>query len=170
VLQSLEIQGFRGIKDLTLDLQSPVTAISGLNGTGKGTIAQLAGCGYRKSGSTMRRRYYVADFFPVSAVDPEPFSPWGKVVYSYCADKGSDPRQVTVSQRSKSGLAIKGSHSELAIILVSLSLFRRLNAEISLSMEPTCSRLGHLGHYRPKLPVTLAFTAPPCRLRAGGQW
>ena len=40
VLQSLEIRGFRGITDLTLTVQSPITALSGLNGTGKSTIAQ----------------------------------------------------------------------------------------------------------------------------------
>jgi predicted ATPase len=40
-LQTLEIRGFRGIKDLTRTFQSPITALSGLNGTGKSTIAQL---------------------------------------------------------------------------------------------------------------------------------
>jgi hypothetical protein len=59
LLQSLEIRGFRGINDLTLTVQSPITALSGLNGTGKSTIAQLASCGYRKASTATLPRYYV---------------------------------------------------------------------------------------------------------------
>lgn len=101
VVQSLEIHGIRGVRDLILALESPITALSGLNGTGKSTIAQLAACGYRKADAAARRRYYVKDFFPVSAADPEPFSPQGKVVYSYCADGSTEARQVTVSRKNK---------------------------------------------------------------------
>jgi predicted ATPase len=101
LLQSLEIRGFRGINDLTLTVQSPITALSGLNGTGKSTIAQLASCGYRKASTATLPRYYVKDFFPVSAADPEPFSPQGQVVYSYCVQRGADPQQVTVSRKAR---------------------------------------------------------------------
>ena len=97
-LRSLEIHGFRGITDLTLTLESPITALSGLNGTGKSTIAQLAACGYRSPVDGSRRRYYVRNFFPVSQADPEPFSPKGRVVYSYCVDGSAGTRQVTVSR------------------------------------------------------------------------
>lgn len=37
-LKSIHIQGFRGINDLTVDFQYPITAISGLNGAGKSTV------------------------------------------------------------------------------------------------------------------------------------
>ena len=77
IIQSLEVHGFRGIEGLLLTLRSPITALSGLNGTGKSTIAQLATCGYRHLPSGSRRRYYVKDFFPVSVADPEPFAASG---------------------------------------------------------------------------------------------
>ena len=37
-VRSLRIQGFRGIADFAIDLAFPITAISGLNGSGKSTI------------------------------------------------------------------------------------------------------------------------------------
>ncbi|WP_341715813.1 AAA family ATPase [Micromonospora sp. FIMYZ51] len=96
VLTSLEIRGFRGVADLTLSLKSPVTALSGLNGTGKSTIAQLATCAYRRPPG--RWRYYVKDYFPVSALDPKPFADDAHAIYSYSDPKGVGARQVTVSR------------------------------------------------------------------------
>jgi hypothetical protein len=61
----------------------------------------LASCGYRKPLTATLPRYYVKDFFPVSAADPEPFSPQGQVVYSYCVERGAEPQQVTVSRKVK---------------------------------------------------------------------
>jgi hypothetical protein len=46
-------------------------------------------------------RYYVKDFFPVFAADPEPFCPQGQVVYSYCVERGAEPQQVTVSRKAR---------------------------------------------------------------------
>ncbi|MEZ0384000.1 AAA family ATPase [Mycobacterium sp. pW045] len=65
VVQSLEIRGFRGISELTLEFQSPITALSGLNGTGKSTIAQLTSCGYRKAVTAALQRYYIKGFLSV---------------------------------------------------------------------------------------------------------
>ncbi|MET3351379.1 UNVERIFIED_ORG: putative ATPase [Arthrobacter sp. UYEF1] len=86
VLEGLTIRGFRGVKDLELEFESPITALSGLNGTGKSTIAQLACCAYRKSDTAADSRFYVKDFFPVSAIDPTPFELDGSVVYSYAIE------------------------------------------------------------------------------------
>ncbi|ABH00801.1 conserved hypothetical protein (plasmid) [Rhodococcus jostii RHA1] len=99
ILQSIEISGFRGIQHLELDLKSPITAISGLNGTGKSTIAQLMSCGYKKASTAALSRYYVKDFFPISAADPEPFSTIAKVVFSYCVERGAEAQKVTVSRK-----------------------------------------------------------------------
>lgn len=96
-LRTLEIHGFRGVSELSLTFESPITALSGLNGTGKSTIAQLAVCGYGPSG----HRYYVRGFFPVSAADPKPFTDAAKVVYSYSVDQGTNLQQVTVSRKVK---------------------------------------------------------------------
>lgn len=95
ILTSLDIKGFRGVADLTLEFQSPITALSGLNGTGKSTIAQLACCGYRSLPHDWGR-HYVKDYFPVSAVDPQPFSDDARVIYSYSDPKEGYPQQVTV--------------------------------------------------------------------------
>jgi predicted ATPase len=101
LLQTMEIHGFRGIRSLTLPFQSSISAMSGLNGTGKSTIAQLATCAYRKASTAAAHRYYVADFFPVSTADPEPFTPDAKVIYTYAVQRGADPQQVTVSRKVK---------------------------------------------------------------------
>ncbi|MFD0782419.1 AAA family ATPase [Micromonospora azadirachtae] len=96
MLTSLEIRGFRGISDLTLRMSSPITALSGLNGTGKSTIAQLASCAYRRPPD--RWRYYVKDYFPVSALDPKPFADDAYVIYSYSGPREAGTQQVTVSR------------------------------------------------------------------------
>lgn len=101
IVQSLEIRGFRGVTELALTFESPITAFSGLNGTGKSTIAQLLTCGYRKAVTAALPRYYVKDFFPVSAADPEPFTVDAQVIYTYCVEKGAEPQRVTVSRKSK---------------------------------------------------------------------
>ncbi|SDI90628.1 AAA ATPase domain-containing protein [Frankineae bacterium MT45] len=100
-LQSLDIDGFRGVNQLHLNIESPVTALSGLNGTGKSTIAQLATCGYRAPLTSATNRYYVKDFFPVSAADPAPFTPDARIVYAYCVERGADLQQVTVTRAVK---------------------------------------------------------------------
>lgn len=101
LLQSVEIRGFRGVAKLSFDLRSPITALSGLNGTGKSTIAQLVACAYTKARTAALPRYYVRDFFPVSAADPSPFTSDCQIVYSYCVERGADPQQVTVSRKVK---------------------------------------------------------------------
>jgi predicted ATPase len=110
ILEGLTIRGFRGVKDLELEFESPITALSGLNGTGKSTIAQLACCAYRKSVTAADNRFYVKDFFPVSAIDPAPFELDGSVLYSYAietppaattAAASAAVKQVTVSRAQK---------------------------------------------------------------------
>ena len=91
------IKGFRGISDLTLDLEFPITALSGLNGTGKSTFCQLASCGYRKSENS-DKRFYVRDFFPVSPADPAPFTDDASVIYMYQTSQSSNLQTVTVKR------------------------------------------------------------------------
>lgn len=98
ILLTMRIQGFRGIPDLTLPFESPVTALSGLNGTGKSTIAQLAACAFRQPVGHDWTRYYVAHFFPVSVADPEPFSANAQVHYAYASEGASAAQQLTVKR------------------------------------------------------------------------
>lgn len=88
VLCKYTVKGFRGITDLTLDLEFPITALSGLNGTGKSTFCQLASCGYRKSENS-DKRFYVRDFFPVSPADPKPFADDASIIYIYQSPQSS---------------------------------------------------------------------------------
>jgi len=74
VIRKMRICGFRGITDLIVGFDSPICALSGLNGSGKSTVGQLSVCAYKKpSTSVDYRRYYVKEFFPVSVADQNPF-------------------------------------------------------------------------------------------------
>lgn len=97
VLCKYTVKGFRGITDLTLDLEFPITALSGLNGTGKSTFCQLASCGYRKSEHS-DKRYYVRDFLPVSPADPKPFADDASIIYIYQSPQSSNFQTVTVKR------------------------------------------------------------------------
>lgn len=98
-LRRVLIDGFRGISSLSLELDYPITVISGLNGAGKSTLGQLAVCGYKKpSTSVSYKRQYIKDFFPISPADPKPISDSAKVVYTYETDDYKKPQEVTISR------------------------------------------------------------------------
>lgn len=99
VIRQMRICGFRGIADLTIDFDFPITAISGLNGAGKSTLGQLAICAYRTpTGAVDYKRFYVAQFFPVSAADPVPFTQDARVVYTLESNVATAPQEVTVAR------------------------------------------------------------------------
>jgi len=102
ILESIRIRGFRGIVDLKVSFDFPITAVTGLNGAGKSTVGQLCLGGYRKP-STLRgfKRFYVRDFFPVSAADPHPFGPDSSVVYTYSTNDPSAPQTLTVKRATQ---------------------------------------------------------------------
>lgn len=98
-LKSICIKGFRGIADLDIDFQHPITAISGLNGAGKSTVGQLCLGGYKKPSTVIGiKRFYVRDFFPASAADPNPFGPNSSVVYAYNTNDPASPQTLTVAR------------------------------------------------------------------------
>lgn len=98
LLTRVKIDGFRGIKT-EIDFEYPVTALSGFNGSGKSTVGQLLLCGYKKlSTSVSAKRYYVVNFFPVSLVDPKPFTDDAQITYSYQTDKPGVMQDLTVSR------------------------------------------------------------------------
>jgi hypothetical protein len=101
-LKSVRIRGFRGIDDLTVEFQYPITAISGLNGAGKSTVGQLCLGGYRKPATvTGIKRFYVRDFFPASAADPDPFGPDSSVVFEYNTTDANNSQTLTVARANK---------------------------------------------------------------------
>jgi energy-coupling factor transporter ATP-binding protein EcfA2 len=101
-LKSIRIRGFRGIHDLKVDLLYPITAISGLNGAGKSTVGQLCLGAYRKPSTVKEpKRFYVRDFFPASAADPNPFGPKSSVVFEYNTSDPAAPQTLTVARAAK---------------------------------------------------------------------
>lgn len=99
VIRSLHIDGFRGINDLAISFEYPITAISGLNGSGKSTVGQICLSGYKKpSTATDYKRFYVRDFFPASVADPNPFHSGSSVVFKYETDDPVSPQELTVKR------------------------------------------------------------------------
>ncbi|WP_033007382.1 ATP-dependent nuclease [Xanthomonas oryzae] len=100
VICEARIRGFRGIKDLAVNFESPITAISGLNGTGKSTIAQLMTNGYKKPSteSSNYKRHYISNYFPISRADPEPFQSDASVEYLYATNQEDRLQELTVSR------------------------------------------------------------------------
>jgi predicted ATPase len=97
----LKIQGFRGIEDLEINIESPITAISGLNGTGKSTVAQLCTCAYRKpiTESDQYKRHIIANYFPVSKADPKPFKDDASIEYDYVTATEDKLQELTVYRK-----------------------------------------------------------------------
>ena len=100
VLRSINIHGFRGIADLTVEFEFPVTVIAGLNGAGKSTVSQISLSAYKKpSTATKYKRFYIRDFFPKSVVDPTPFIDDAFVKFRYETDNPEKPQELTVSRK-----------------------------------------------------------------------
>lgn len=101
VIRRMIVNGFRGVDNLEVRFDFPVSAISGLNGAGKSTVGQLSLSGYRKPTTSQNyNRFYVRDFFPASIADPNPFHANSSVLYEYETDVPDTPQELTV-RRSK---------------------------------------------------------------------
>lgn len=81
VLMAIHARGFRCHSETTIRIQSPITALCGLNGTGKSTLLQLASAAYRHPNG--QSRYYIRDFFINGTLDAHPAAPGATVVYEY---------------------------------------------------------------------------------------
>ena len=102
-LLNLTINGFRGLRNLVVNFQHPVTAISGLNGAGKSTIGQLAVCAYKPPSTTTEyKRQYIKDFFPISAADPKPIDDEPSLLFQYTTDTVERFKDVTITRASSS--------------------------------------------------------------------
>lgn len=101
IIVSANVSGFRGVH-VDLNFEYPITALSGFNGSGKSTVGQLLLCGYRKlTAAVNSKRFYVANFFPVSIVDPAPFTSDAAITFKYQTDKPDTLQELTVSRASK---------------------------------------------------------------------
>jgi predicted ATPase len=96
VLEKIQVSGFRVHKNTILDIRNPITAICGLNGTGKSTILQAAAVAYKNLGIG---HYYFKHFFVVSGLDPSPYTDKAEVICTYC-EKDGKTGKVTVARNA----------------------------------------------------------------------
>lgn len=95
IIVAMQIKGIRCHADTTLEIGSPITAFSGLNGTGKSTILQLAACSYDPPYSTP---YRVSNFIVANSLDPTSLSRGSSVKFAFCTQDGGT-RPLTLSYR-----------------------------------------------------------------------
>ena len=102
-LLQLHIKGFRTHTDTPLKIDSPVTALCGVNGTGKSTVLQLAAAAYQ---GVTGQRYYISSFILAGSLDAKPFRDDASVELTYAeppASGGAYPeRKLTVSRSGSS--------------------------------------------------------------------
>ncbi len=72
VLERIKITGFRCHKSTIIDIESPITALCGCNGTGKSTVLHLAAVAYQSIENV--KSYIIPDFIEKRRFDPTPFS------------------------------------------------------------------------------------------------
>lgn len=77
----MHVQGFRCHDNTLIEVESPVTAFCGLNGTGKSTLLQLAAVAYKNTAGYPRR--YVKNFIIAGKLDQSPFTTNASVRFEY---------------------------------------------------------------------------------------
>lgn len=103
----LIIRGFRNHKSTPINIESPITAFCGVNGTGKSTILQLAAAAYKSPANA--ERYYVSTFILAGTIDTKPFTPDASFEVTYAQPTGSDGKIPTrILTVSRSGNAWSG--------------------------------------------------------------
>ncbi len=102
IISSMHIKGFRCHSATQIDFNSPITALCGLNGTGKSTIIQIAAAAYRPPDGV--KRFYIRDFIVAGKLDANPFLPHASVKYEYLRRRSGilafRPQIVTVSRNA----------------------------------------------------------------------
>lgn len=85
VICKLDISGIKGTT-CSIPFDFPITAISGYNGAGKSTIAQIALCAYKEVNKDSHRSY-LKDFFMKTLLDKQPYSSNARIVVSYACEE-----------------------------------------------------------------------------------
>jgi predicted ATPase len=103
-LHRIHVLGFRCHQNTVIEIQSPITAFCGLNGTGKSTLLQLAAAAYKNT--VGYPRYYVSNFIIAGTLDKRAFDLNARLKYEYLQPTHTDGtirnRAVTLSRgRSK---------------------------------------------------------------------
>jgi len=79
----IHVQGFRCHENTLIEVNSPITAFCGLNGTGKSTLLQLAAAAYQSPDTKAFKHYYIKNFMVVGTLDPNPFVDGAAVEYRF---------------------------------------------------------------------------------------
>jgi predicted ATPase len=95
-ITSIQITGVRCHSNTMIELNSPITAFSGLNGTGKSTILQLSACAYRPPSGNP---FNIGQFIVANQLDPTSVGKGSSVRFVFCADNGGT-RPLTLSYSS----------------------------------------------------------------------
>ena len=96
ILLGLKIKGIKGT-NCNISFDFPVTAISGFNGAGKSTIAQIALCAYKSlAGSSVTNRKYLKDFFVKTLLDKQPYKEDAAVIIKYATSKQKEKEQISL--------------------------------------------------------------------------
>ena len=115
VLMKITISGFRGHANTIIDIQSPITALSGLNGCGKSTVVELAAAAYRPSDAPP---YQISTFFAVGQLDPAPFLPTASVGFDYWQNNQT-VRSITLSRTPRSNWSGYRRRPDRQVIFIS---------------------------------------------------
>lgn len=73
----MTVRGVRCHRNTIVDIEYPITAFCGPNGTGKSTLLQLAAVAYTNEGSP----HYISDFMVLGTLDPTPFASDASIEY-----------------------------------------------------------------------------------------
>jgi energy-coupling factor transporter ATP-binding protein EcfA2 len=84
-----------------IEVQSPITAFCGLNGTGKSTLLHLAAAAYRRPNGEPGR-YYITSFIVTGTLDPSPYTPSAVAEFGYWqTDRSVRKLSVTRAETAK---------------------------------------------------------------------
>lgn len=81
----MRVRGFRCHRDTIIEIKSPITAFTGLNGTGKSTLLQLAATAYKDPDA--HQSFTIRDFMVRSVLDREPYSVLASVQFDYWTEQ-----------------------------------------------------------------------------------
>ena len=101
------IKGFRSIDDARLEFKSPITAISGPNGTGKTSALHLMLCAYRPSDNSEIlssksdvSHSHIRSYFPAKVEPRDPFRADSEISYKYVR-KGESNQSLKIYRTPK---------------------------------------------------------------------
>jgi predicted ATPase/thioredoxin-related protein len=74
VITYMRVKGFRCHVDTIINIESPITALCGLNGTGKTTLLHLVACAYNPCDERLKGEHYISRYIRVGKLDKDPFT------------------------------------------------------------------------------------------------